>query len=460
MVAAEAELGRIDAVAGDGDHGRGMVKGTARRDRGGSRGTAEGRRHRARCSSAAGDAWAAKAGGTSGVLWGAALAAAGATPRRYRHAQAIATSPRHCAPGTTRCVNWAAARRGDKTMLDALGPFVESRRSSGRRRNRLAHSLVGVGRGGTEGCRRDRRTAAQGRPSPAAGRAQPRHPGRGRRLTGDVRPRHRRTESRSIDERHCASWSAATTPACSTRTSCAAISRPIRECSVVDVGVGPDEHTAYPHVAVTAARMVADGTADRALLVCGTGLGVAISANKVPGVRAVTAHDSFSVERAILSNDAQVSCFGQRVIGIELARRLAAEWLGYASTRHRHRPRRSLQSADTSPSRSKAFAPSCTRNHGFTDRKLALRCYCCTFSRPRWPWLHRGHSRPRLRLSFDVLDGGCFISRGWPTHHFVPVAGRIDLLRLLGYLPAGVHRYLMVVPDRRRRQRGDAAGLN
>jgi ribose 5-phosphate isomerase B len=58
---------------------------------------------------------------------------------------------------------------------------------------------------------------------------------------------------------------------------------------------------------------------------------VAISANKVPGIRAVTAHDSFSVERAVLSNNAQVLCFGQRVIGIELARRLAAEWLGYES---------------------------------------------------------------------------------------------------------------------------------
>ena len=98
--------------------------------------------------------------------------------------------------------------------------------------------------------------------------------------------------------------------------------------SVVDVGVRPDEHTAYPHVAVTAARLVADGAADRALLVCGTGLGVAISANKVPGIRAVTAHDSFSVERAVLSNDAQVLCFGQRVIGIELARRLAQRMAG------------------------------------------------------------------------------------------------------------------------------------
>jgi ribose 5-phosphate isomerase B len=102
-----------------------------------------------------------------------------------------------------------------------------------------------------------------------------------------------------------------------------------RVSSVIDVGVGPDEHTAYPHVAIAAARMIADGKADRALLVCGTGLGVAISANKVPGARAVTAHDSFSVERAVLSNDAQVLCFGQRVIGVELARRLAVEWLGY-----------------------------------------------------------------------------------------------------------------------------------
>jgi len=99
--------------------------------------------------------------------------------------------------------------------------------------------------------------------------------------------------------------------------------------SVIDVGVQGDEDTAYPHVAVNAAQLIADGKADRALLVCGTGLGVAISANKVPGVRAVTAHDSFSVERSVLSNNAQVLCMGERVIGLELARRLAKEWLDY-----------------------------------------------------------------------------------------------------------------------------------
>ena len=102
-----------------------------------------------------------------------------------------------------------------------------------------------------------------------------------------------------------------------------------RVAEVTDVGVGADDNTAYPHVAVAAARLVADGKADRALLVCGTGLGVAISANKVPGIRAVTAHDSFSVERSVLSNNAQVLCFGQRVVGLELARRLARDWLGY-----------------------------------------------------------------------------------------------------------------------------------
>lgn len=95
------------------------------------------------------------------------------------------------------------------------------------------------------------------------------------------------------------------------------------------VGADATDDTDYPDVAVAAARKVAAGEADRALLVCGTGLGVAIAANKVPGIRAVTAHDSYSVERSVLSNNAQVLTFGQRVIGLELARRLAKEWLSY-----------------------------------------------------------------------------------------------------------------------------------
>lgn len=99
---------------------------------------------------------------------------------------------------------------------------------------------------------------------------------------------------------------------------------------IIDVGVNSSsDKTAYPHPAVEGAKLIMDGKADRGLFICGTGLGVAIAANKVPGIRAVTAHDPFSVERSILSNDAQVLCMGQRVIGVELAKKLATDWLNY-----------------------------------------------------------------------------------------------------------------------------------
>jgi ribose 5-phosphate isomerase B len=110
----------------------------------------------------------------------------------------------------------------------------------------------------------------------------------------------------------------------------ALLERDSRVASVDDVGVAtPADSTAYPHIAVTAARKIAAGQADRALLFCGTGLGVAIAANKVPGVRAVTAHDSYSVERSVLSNNAQVLTMGERVIGLELAKKLVDQWLDY-----------------------------------------------------------------------------------------------------------------------------------
>lgn len=99
--------------------------------------------------------------------------------------------------------------------------------------------------------------------------------------------------------------------------------------TVEDVGVADrQDDTSYPNVAVAAAEKVARGEADRALLICGTGLGVAIAANKVKGIRAVTAHDVYSVQRSVLSNNAQVLCMGERVVGLELARALVKEWLG------------------------------------------------------------------------------------------------------------------------------------
>ena len=100
--------------------------------------------------------------------------------------------------------------------------------------------------------------------------------------------------------------------------------------SLTDVGVASaSSQTPYPSIALAAGELIAAGTVDRALLLCGTGLGVAISANKVAGVRAVTAHDSYSVEKSVTSNDAQVLCLGERVVGLELAKRLVGEWVGY-----------------------------------------------------------------------------------------------------------------------------------
>ena len=98
---------------------------------------------------------------------------------------------------------------------------------------------------------------------------------------------------------------------------------------VTDVGVDADGHTPYPRVGVAVGELVASGAADRGLLICGTGMGVAMAAGKVKGIRASVAHDSFSVERLILSNNAQVLALGQRVIGVEVARRLVREWLTY-----------------------------------------------------------------------------------------------------------------------------------
>ena len=99
---------------------------------------------------------------------------------------------------------------------------------------------------------------------------------------------------------------------------------------VIDFGVADaDDKTPYPVICIKAAEAVARGEAHRAVLFGGTGLGEAISANKVEGIRAVVAHDPYSIERSILSNNCQVLCLGERVIAPELADRIVKQWLGY-----------------------------------------------------------------------------------------------------------------------------------
>ena len=97
---------------------------------------------------------------------------------------------------------------------------------------------------------------------------------------------------------------------------------------VEDFGADKGEVILYPDVAYKVADQVAAGTYERAILLCGTGIGMSICANKVPGVRAAVCHDPFSTERSRKSNDAQIMCMGERVIGPELAKYLVDIWLG------------------------------------------------------------------------------------------------------------------------------------
>jgi ribose 5-phosphate isomerase B len=95
----------------------------------------------------------------------------------------------------------------------------------------------------------------------------------------------------------------------------------------VDLSSGDPAHPDYPDVAWRVAKALAAGEGERGVLVCGTGIGMSIAANKVPGIRAALAHDSYSAERAIRSNNAQVLTMGALVVGPALMRTILETWL-------------------------------------------------------------------------------------------------------------------------------------
>lgn len=89
-----------------------------------------------------------------------------------------------------------------------------------------------------------------------------------------------------------------------------------------------EDPTNYPTVAERVCEnIIASGYKKRGILVCGTGIGMSITANKFRGIRAAVCHDNFSAERSILSNNANVLCMGERVIGHELAKKIVGEWI-------------------------------------------------------------------------------------------------------------------------------------
>lgn len=93
---------------------------------------------------------------------------------------------------------------------------------------------------------------------------------------------------------------------------------------VEDFGTFNAQPVLYPDIAFEVATAIKEGRFDRAVLVCGTGIGVAISANKVSGIRAAQAHDTYSAAKARTSNNAQIVTLGARVIGPELAKSIVA----------------------------------------------------------------------------------------------------------------------------------------
>jgi ribose 5-phosphate isomerase B len=96
---------------------------------------------------------------------------------------------------------------------------------------------------------------------------------------------------------------------------------------VDDMGVQADTPVDYPDIGAAVAEAVGVGKYERGILVCGTGAGMAIVANKVPGVRAVSVQDPYTAERARASNNAQIITMGSQIIGPEVAKKLVDIWL-------------------------------------------------------------------------------------------------------------------------------------
>lgn len=95
----------------------------------------------------------------------------------------------------------------------------------------------------------------------------------------------------------------------------------------IDYGPDSDASVDYPDYAVPVANAVVEGKADRGILICGTGIGMSISANKIDGIRCALVHDVFSAKATRGHNDSNILAMGERVVGPGLAREIASAWL-------------------------------------------------------------------------------------------------------------------------------------
>src|SRR5690625_3225444 len=96
---------------------------------------------------------------------------------------------------------------------------------------------------------------------------------------------------------------------------------------VIDYGCNSCNEVDYPDIAFSVAQSISEGEIDRGILICGTGIGVAIAAGKYPGIRAELCHDTYSAERAQLSNNAQILTMGVQIIGTEAEKKVVEAYL-------------------------------------------------------------------------------------------------------------------------------------
>ena len=109
---------------------------------------------------------------------------------------------------------------------------------------------------------------------------------------------------------------------------------------VIDKGTDSSAAVDYPDFAAAVAKVVLDGRAERGVLICGSGVGASVAANKIPGIRAGLCHDSYSARQGVEHDDINMLVLGARVIGVELARDLVDHFLAARFTgeeRHRRR---------------------------------------------------------------------------------------------------------------------------
>lgn len=330
LIAAKDYLTQVDAKIGDGDHGIGMENGfTSLLE------TIEGKEYDTiNCLyQDAGMAMLTSMGGASGVIFSSLLLGAvkGMGDFSYIDGRKMEEL---LSGGLAAIQKRGGAMPGDKTMVDALAPAVEAIRETGKEESDLTVLMEKAAEAAKDGMEKTKQYVAKyGRAKSLMERAVG-YQDAGATSTWLILDAMCRFLKEKDDMRKNRQKDAPETIVVGCDNAAIELKETVieflesRKIQVEDMGCGYGENITYPRIAERVCkRIIESGCRKRGILLCGTGIGMAIAANKFKGIRAAVCHDSFSAERAVLSNDCNVLCMGERVIGTELAKKNLKEWL-------------------------------------------------------------------------------------------------------------------------------------